>query len=495
MAIDLEKYALSKNLDKYKVAQPAPDKRGGLEKFTDFIGAKGITDLLGGLGARAITKPEDRKHLEPLPSAKEVTGSSLQVGSLFVPYGAAARGASAGLKALGLTQGASTAGAVASGAAGGAAYDIGGALQDQPTGGVATAVGATLPFLPPVFKGLARLSSESFGVSTGVGGGVTRTMFSAARQGGPDATAAKSALRGNTTPDQIVQEARGALGTIIGNRTSTYQKQLAGIADNRLSLDVSPVHEAVQTNLAKFGIASKDGALDFSQSAIRFDKKAQQEVQTIIDEMKAFGTRPGDRTAVGVDALKRALGDVYSDSSNVRAFVASVRDSARKVLSGVKGYDEMSAAYEQSTGLIKEIQRRLSLGDKAQTDSAFRKLASALRVNNEFRKQLVQELDAAVPGKPISASIAGQQMSELLPRGIMRQIGGVGAVGGVATGVGLVPLLKAALFTSPRLVGELLYALGYTARQVDKITKSLQGSAVFPGDVLKRAIETGTRAK
>lgn len=490
---DLSKYKIGSptpaaDLSKYKTAAPPPDRRGSLEKFTDFIGAKGLTNYLGSAIART-TAPQEHRPLIKKESGKEALGSALQVGSIFLPFGAAARGASLGLRAAGMTRGATVAGNVASGALGGAVYDTGSAMQGQEGVGAGTALGAAIPLVPPALRGVARVASESLGVSTGVGGGVTRQLFGASRAGGADAAAAKNALRGNTSPDAIVSEARDAIGTIVQNRTSTYQNNLSKIADDKRALDVSPIIQAIDTNLAKFRIGFKDGALDFSQSAIRFDKKAQQEVATIIEEMKAFGTRPGDRTAVGVDALKRALGDLYSDSSNVRAFVASVNGATRKVLSAVKGYDEMSDAYSKSTQLIKEIHKGLSLGDKAQTDTAFRKLASALRVNNEFRKQLVTELDQAIPGNPLSAKIAGQQMSEMLPRGIMRQIGGVGALGGLLTGVGIVPILKAALVTSPRIVGELLYALGYTARQVDKITGTLKGRSAFPGDVLLNSVQ------
>lgn len=491
----------TKMLEKYPeyksrvVTTPAPKKSltdkvlGGASAFTDFIGGGKLAEYLGGKINRATLPKSTQEYLPPLPSTKEVVGSAAQVGSLFVPYGTAAKGASLGLKALGVgSKLAKVGGNVAAGAAGGALYDVGGSLQGQPTGGAGTIIGGAIPLVPPALKGAAKLASESLGVTTGVGGGVTRSVFNAARAGGGDAAAVKSALRGNTSPDAIVQNARESLGTIVENRTADYQKRLADLTKNKTSLDISPVTKSIQDNLNKFRInITKNGALDFSQSAIRFDKKAQQDVATIFNEMKQFGTRPGDRTAVGVDALKRALGDLYSDSSNVRAFTTSVKNAARDVLKQVKGYDEMAENYQKSTGLIKEIQRGLSLGDKAQTDTAFRKLATALRVNNEFRKQLISELDAVVPGQPLSAQIAGQQMSELLPRGIMRAIAGGGAVTGLATGAGILTLLKAAVFTSPRVVGEVLYALGLGARQVDQVLNYLKGTPpAFPGDILMR---------
>lgn len=455
--------------------------------FNNFIGGEGLGKLGGYLINKARLPASQQQYLEA-PSAKEVAGSALQVGSLAVPYGAAARGAGLGLRALGAGEKlASLGGKVAAGAGTGALYDTGGALQGQNTGGAGTIIGAAVPALGPIAKVGASLAGRSLGVTTGVGNDVIRETFNAARAGGGDATAMRSALRGNTSPEAIVENAKQSLGKMFEGRTNAYQEALGKLEKNTQSYDITSINDALKKNLEKFKIGVKNGGLDFSQSAIRFDKKAQGEVQTIFDEMKQFGTRPGDRTVIGIDSLKRAFSDLYSDSSNVRAFTQGMTSSARDVLKKVPGYEKMSNDYAEKTGLIKEIQKGLSLSDKASTDTAFRKLTNALRTNNEFRKELVDELDAVVPGSPVSAQIAGQQMSEALPRGIMRQISGAGAITGIATGIGIVPLLKAALVTSPRVVGEVLSVLGYSAKKIDAITKALKLGTLPEEGVIKAA--------
>jgi PIN domain nuclease of toxin-antitoxin system len=501
MAIDYAKYKVpttptttgTVNYNKYKLNAPQKPKTIGQRildagtSVTNFLGGKSVADTFGAEIARLRAPTQQEKNIisAGAPTVSQTAGSALQLAAGFAPVGRAAQAISTGAKTLGATPSlAKLAGNVGSLGGAGYAFDIGANLQEQQsplTPGAGTAIGAALPVIPPALKGAARLGFESLGATTGVGGAVTKRMFDAARQGGPRAQQAAQALRGNITPEQIVDDARDALSQIITNRTRTYQQQLAKIAGGLKSYDISPVIKSLDDNLKRFKIEVRNGQLDFSRSTIRFDREAQKEVQTIFDEMRTFGTRPGDRTAVGIDSLKRALGDLYSKSSNVRAFTQDVKNATRKVLSQVKGYDDMTKGYEESTQLIKEIQRGLSLGDQAQTDTAFRKLVSALRVNNEFRQQLIKELDA-VSGKELSSQIAGQQMSELLPRGVVRQIGTVGAVGGVATGFAI-PLIKAALFFSPRVVGEILTALGYTARKADQIISKIAPNGFqAPGD-------------
>ena len=464
---------------------------GGAEKVSEFVGGRGITQFLGGLGAKA-TLPKEQRGFVGMPSPQEVAGSVLQVGSLFTPVGTIAKGASLGLKAAGLARGARVLGGVAAGATAGGLFDVGARLQGEGGYGAAIA-GAAIPLIPPFARGLGVLGSEAFGVSTGAGAGPIKRLFEATKRGGKEAKVAREALRGNISPDVLVEDAKNALSVIIENRTKGYTGKLAELIENKATHDISPIASKLDENLQKFNIAKTGDIaepLDFSRSTLRFNKQAQQEIGTIFNEMRGFGLTAGDRTVKGLDSLKRAFSDLFSESSEARAFVASMRDSVSQILKKTPGYEEMVTQYAEQTNLIKEIQRALSLKDKASIDTAFRKLASALRVNNEFRKQMVKELDE-VSGNYISSQIAGQQMSELLPRGLMRSIGVIGAGAGILTGVGIIPLLKAALFTSPRLVGEILSALGYATKNIDDVIKAIgaigrPASEVgpFPGDIL-----------
>lgn len=424
------------------------------------------------------------------PSGKAVAGDIGRSALNFIPVGKIASVAGTGLKALPVIgKAAKPIANIGTGLAVGYTGDVTNKLateQERPfTPGVGTAIGGILPAAPYVARGAGRLVGEGLGVSTGTGYGAIKEGFNAALEGGKRAEDFQTALRGSTTPEQIVQEAKDSLGKIIQDKRNSYQTQLADIAKDTTKLDISPINNEVKSQLNKFGIKNNNGVLDFSQSTLRFNKSAQTDIQTIVDEMRVFGSRKGDRTAVGVDSLKRAFQDLYSPSGEARAFVEGVRKTTLKVLDNVPGYNELTSSYRSKNGLIEDIYKGLSLGDKASTDTAFRKLTTALRTNNEVRKELIAELDRASGGF-LSSKVAGQQLGELLPRGIVKAVGGVGAVGAIAAG-SLPPVLKAALFTSPRLVGEMINAAGITGRKATQLLDILQknaGKLQFPGDAI-----------
>ena len=486
------------------VSQPEAPKQSFLQKagsVLDMIfGGGKVGEAIGTEIAKAMASPEERKQpalTEGAPTAGEIVGSALQSAALFTPIGRVAGMIGKGLGKVGITTGAKFLSNVGAGAVAGEAFDVAGNLQEGKTGvealkpGFGTAVGAGLPLVPPILKGARVLARESVGISTGAGGGAITELFKASAKGGEAKKAAVAALRGNTTPEQIVQEARGALGQIKNSRATEYVRSLNTLKESTKSYDISPIVDSVKTNLQKFGVTiSQDGALDFSRSPIRFNTEAQKDITTIIETMADFGSRKGDRTVVGIDSLKRAFDDLYTPSGQARAFVQSVKDSARKILSEVPGYDAMSLNYETKSKLINEVQKALSLGDKASIDTSFKKLTTILRTNNEERKILAEELNA-ISGGTLIPTIAGQQMSEILPRGIARQIEGFGALGSILAGFGA-PLLKMALFASPRVVGEFVNAIGIGAQAGNKLLDILGVKGVkliSPGDRILKAIQ------
>src|SRR3990167_11053488 len=78
------------------------------------------------------------------------------------------------------------------------------------------------------------------------------------------------------------------------------------------------------------------------------------------------------------------------------------------------------------------------------------------------------ELDEATGGYILS-QVAGQQLSEELPRGLFRQIAAVMAGASVVTGGVSAGLLPALVFASPRVTGEVLRALGIAANKIDAL--------------------------
>lgn len=425
------------------------------------------------------------------PSEGQIAGSVAQGLLNFTPVGRIAKGIGTVAKGIGAGQKlAKGTGVIGASAGTGYGYDVAtGVAQgeaDPLAPGAGTAVGAAIPLVPPILRGTGRAIGEGLGVTTGTGYGTIKAGLGAASKGGAEADAFRSALRGDITPEQIVDDARSALGTVIGDRTKAYRSQLEKLKTNANEFDTTPVVQKFNKQLEDFGVSfTDDGLPDFSRSPGL--QRYEKDLYNMSMVLKNWGTKAGDNTVLGIDKLKQVLDDFRigsRDSQKFDSFVTALRNEAKNLIKNEPGYDKLVKDYEQSTGLIKEIQRGLSLGDKAQTDTAFRKLTTTLRTNNEFRKQLVDELDA-VTGGVLTPKIAGQQLSELLPRGLARIATGALGAGGIATGVGIVPILKAVLLTSPRLVGELLNAIGYTSSKIRKLFEVIAPKGMqFPGDML-----------
>lgn len=492
------------------VSTPAPVAPAEQPKKDWLSTAAGITDAIFGAGkigeyigtkyAEAKATPEERAAVAEFgsdtfktPSKGEMLGSAAQAAVNFLPVGRIASGltkvANKVVPFVG-SKAAKFAGNVGAGAATGYGYDVSTNFaqdkEDKFTPGIGTLTGGTIPFVPPVFKAAGKVASEGLGVSTGVGQGAIKRGAQATAAGGEEAKAFRDAMRGNVSPENIVEEARGALGQIIKDRTDSYRKQLGELKTNVKEFKTDSIVEKYNRMLDDYGVTfTEDGLPDFSRSPGlgRYEK----DLMNISKVLQNWGTREGDNTVVGIDKLKQVIDDFRigsADSRKFDAFVTALRNEAKTIVKNEPGYNKLVGDWENSTGLIKEIQRGLSLGDKAQTDTAFRKLTGVLRTNNEFRKSLADELDALTKGT-LTAKVAGQQMSELMPRGLSRIVTPALGVGGAFGGVGIVPLLQAALFTSPRIVGEILSALGYGASKIKQIMQIIAPKGFqFPGDML-----------
>ena len=128
--------------------------------------------------------------------------------------------------------------------------------------------------------------------------------------------------------------------------------------------------------------------------------------------------------------------------------------------------------YAQSSEQIREIEKALSLNNKASADTALRKLQSLTRnnVNTNYgqRLSLAQQLEAE-GGKPFISALHGQALSSPSARGLAGGVENLTAATGLLTN----PAYLAALpFQTPRLVGEGLYYGGRAARKLSDIGKT-----------------------
>jgi len=121
--------------------------------------------------------------------------------------------------------------------------------------------------------------------------------------------------------------------------------------------------------------------------------------------------------------------------------------------------------YSEASELIKEIERSLSLGQKASAETATRKLQSLMRknVNTNFGQRVALGKQLSEAGSDIFPALAGQSLAEFTPMGLQRATSlGTGAA---AFSAGGLPLASASLLSSsPRLMGEAAYGAGLLSR-------------------------------
>jgi hypothetical protein len=315
-------------------------------------------------------------------------------------------------------------------------------------------------------------ASEVSGALTGTSGETVRQAFAAARAGGEELKQFTDALRKRTTPEQLVNRLREGTDQLSVEKSAKFGQMLDTIGDTRVpTADVLP---GVVEDLGKIGVkVGEDKQLDFSGSKFRTVPEAQKKLQRLYDEAVQLGDEQDIR---GIDTSRQALGALLlaGDDASARTANMAITGAINRVRAAgtkVEGYQDALTQFGDDAEFINEISRSLSSGDKATIDTAYRKLATSLKTNNEQRRNLLQELDDATGGY-IMSSVAGQQLSEELPRGIFKQIAAGVAAGSALSGGISATFLPALVFASPRVTGEVLRALGVAQGKVDELVSA-----------------------
>lgn len=306
---------------------------------------------------------------------------------------------------------------------------------------------------------------QVIGASTGAGS----SSVDAALRG---TEAFKKAMRGQTTPEDIVHSAEDVVQNIKTGRAAEYQDSLREIGNNTNEFDISPVQQELETQLGKFGVSvDEDGKLDFSRSAIGNNGTARADVQEVYNTVKSWGEREGDKTPLGLDTLKRQLGDTYAPSSQARAFVQAVKSRVSGILANVPGYGDMTSKYQKASDLLDDIRSATSVGGTAKADTIFTKLTTAMRADKDFRLEMLGEMNKVDP--ELMDKIGGANMSSIIPRGLVGRGADAGAAVNMLMGGFNPHMIPLMLATSPRLVGEFLSAVGYSMSKTKSILSAL----------------------
>lgn len=443
-------------LDKLGITGRTPEeRRASLKEFfaerfdpqsMAFKGGELTADIAGTAGAGGLLA----KGLRAIPAAANAMPSvlnAIESGGLFLgkPAAATLRGKALDLAAR--MAGGATLGGVSAGMIN---------PEDAATG---AAVGALIPPAAQTAmaagRGLGAVARGAIGNLTGAGSEAVSTAFQSGSTGNRSFL---EHLRGKAEMTDVLDSAKDALDAMRAARGAEYRANMGAIAQDKTILDVAPIQQAVQKAQAignyKGKVINKNAAGVIEDIAATVDDWAK--------------SSPAEfHTPEGLDALKRAIGDIRDATQ----YGTPGRLAADNIYNAVKQqivdqapvYAKTMRDYSQASELISEINRALSLGEKASADTAMRKLQSLMRNNVQTnygnRMELAKALEQA-GGTDFLPAIAGQAMSSAMPRGLARL-----EQSGIALSGLMNPGIWAALpFTSPRLMGESAYGLGKMAR-------------------------------
>ena len=339
-------------------------------------------------------------------------------------------------------------------------------------------------------KGVGKAGENILGLTTKKGASVIDQAFQAGKEGGEAQEAFKSGMRGGSTEAGVVERSRDALNRIIQDRSKTYKSEISKIkAANPKALDISPILDKEQQLLKDFNIKVKeDGSLDLSRSPLIGDKT---KIQAIHDLLNDYGTQAGDRTVIGIDILKRNVKNFRSSDATLNSFVDKLSGSVGDLLKkDVKGYSELMKNWGDKTALIQDIQKDLSLGDKASIDRAFKNLTNAVKKDNELKVGLMKNLEDA-GAKNLIKEIAGVNLKDVLPDDIFRIAIDISTIFAATTGYVNPAVMVDVLSTSPRIVGETMNALGVGAKYASQATEIMNKFKLLGG--MKAATKAGYR--
>jgi hypothetical protein len=446
----------------------------GVQDVTDTL-AKGGASLVDMLSANPTARAAvdravqaNRQRFEQdygdsaLASASRLGGNiaaTLPVGGVLASgVKAAAPGATQLAQAL--RTGGMSGGNLATRAAGGAV--TGGAsagLVNPEDAGTGAAIGAALPMAGPVVRGVGNVASKVIGQTTGAGDAALLQAVRAGRAGGQTAETFAKNMRGGADMTEVLDVAKSNLAEMNAAKQAAYRSDMSALKTDKTVLSFNGIDSSVNDALNKVtfkGQVKNEGAANYLG-------KAQAE----IENWKKLN--PSEfHTPEGLDALKQKVGDILEsipfEQKTARAAVGDVYNGIKnEIKTQAPKYADTMKAYQEASELTKEIERALSLGNRASADTSMRKLQSLMRnnVNTNYgnRLNLAGQLEMA-GGQEIMPALAGQALNSWTPRGMQ----GVAATGLGGFGLANPATLAALPATSPRLMGEAAFAVGKLTR-------------------------------
>ncbi|MGD0401307.1 MAG: phage tail tip lysozyme [Syntrophobacteraceae bacterium] len=294
------------------------------------------------------------------------------------------------------------------------------------------------------------------------------------------------AMRGDITPQEVVENAKEALGTVKRARGQEYVSKLKEVRAYPETLDniKTSLFDKVDELAApeRFDIGFQENPeggykLDFSTSPLI---ESRPVVKRALHDILTWD----DSSAAGLDALSKRLGtyvDQTRRGSPANAFMNELKSNLSDSLKAeIPGYGEMTKGYAETTKLIKDIESNLmlrpeGLSGRITADQTLRRLSSSMKDNFELRRELVNSLSSR-GGEDLAGQIAGRLMQSPIPHGLRGAVGMPAEAIAVYLKPELWPVLAA---SSPRVVGEFLRVYGKALSEVRGVSPQIGKALAF----------------
>lgn len=312
---------------------------------------------------------------------------------------------------------------------------------------------------------------ETLGFTTGAGEKSIGEAFASGVAGGEKGAAFRENISGQAKATDVVDEARAALDKMRTDRSTAYKSGMVDIKADPTVLDMSPIVKKVEEVRNRGTYKGKV-----------IDKSAADTWQQIDDVVNDWEkSNPTDfHTPEGLDALKKRIGDIRDSlpyGTPARNAATNVFNVVREqIVNQAPAYGKVMKDYNEASDTLQELEKALSLKEKASADTALRKLQSIMRNNvqtNYGRRAELGDLLVQQGADTLYPALAGQALSSLMPRSISGQ-GSAFSGAGAALASGHPYALAGLAATSPRIVGEGAYYLGRGASIPVKLADILQ---------------------
>ena len=324
--------------------------------------------------------------------------------------------------------------------------------------------GAAVPVLGKALQLLGRGAAQALGGTTGAGAESVRQAYR-------NAPGFVENMRGKVEPSEVVDQARSGIQTMRQQMQDGYRADKTVWSAGQKTLPFDSIMNAYAKLTASLG----------HEGFGKVGPAEQRVINEINDVLTEFGTNPKWHTTEGFDALKQRLQAIYPENPQMRQAQRAVSTMADAVKSTIieknPQYADAMSRYWNASRELDEIERTLSLGNKATTDTALRKLQSLMRnnvsANYGQRLKLAGRL-ATQSGEDVLPAVAGQAMNDWLPRGISRGVGAAVIPPALLSGgLGIPAAIGSAAIQSPRLVGEAARWSGMAANS-DPVVATIQ---------------------